>query len=169
MKRSLALSLALLAGNSYASTATTQCDGSATLFGGDKYLEGRIAEATIALQGEVIAVEQHPAVPAVDSVFPGYIGPPLWYVQNLTFRVLHRWKGRYQVGETATVTVTVVIACGGIGCIFPFKIGDVTLLLASSSPSPSYFPPSSPGGLSCWVYQGVLINSITSVTLTAIE
>jgi hypothetical protein len=74
MKRSLALSLALLAGNSYASTATTQCDGSATLFGGDKYLEGRIAEATIALQGEVIAVEQHPAVPAVDSVFPGYIG-----------------------------------------------------------------------------------------------
>jgi hypothetical protein len=169
MKWSLALSLALLAGNTSVSVAMTQCEGSATIFGGDKYLEERITEASIALQGEVIDVEQHPAIPTVDSVFPGYTGPPLWYVQTLTLRVLHRWKGRYQVGETATVTVTVVIACAGNGCVFPFKIGDVTLLLASSSPSPSYFPPSLPEGLACWVYQGVLINSITSLPLSAFE
>ena len=164
MKWSLALSLAVLAGNSYVSVATTPgCDESAKLFGGDKFLDGRIADATIAMQGEVIAIEQHPAIPSIDNLFPGYTGPPLWYVQTLTFRVLHRWKGRYQVGETVTVPITVVIACGGSGCVFPFKIGDITLLLASPSPSTSYFPSSLPDGLACWVSDGVLINSITSV------
>jgi hypothetical protein len=133
MRWPLALCFAGLAGQSYVSVATTPgCEGSS------KFLDGKIAASTIAFQGEVTAVDQDPAITK----------------QKVTFRVLNAWKGPYQVGETVGVTVSVTSVCGGLGCVFPFKIGDVTLVISPSSQS------SLPEGFGCWVYEGVVVKTV---------
>jgi hypothetical protein len=134
MKWSLAVGLAVLAAQPHVSAATTSgCEGSAYVLQGKslELVEREVAASTIAFQGEVIAVEQDPAIPRADTLLSGVItaSAPAVFDQNLTFRVLHQWKGPYQVGETVSLTIPVTKFCAGLGCVFPFKIGDVTLLL----------------------------------------
>lgn len=133
MRWSLALSLAVLAGQPYVSIATTSgCENSS------KLLEEKVAASTVAFQGDVTAVDQDLAITK----------------QKVTFRVLNAWKGPYRVGETVSLTVSVTSVCGGFGCVFPFKVGDVTLVL-SPSPQSGW-----PEGFGCWVYQGVVVKSV---------
>jgi hypothetical protein len=148
----LALSVAVLASH-VSAAATPACEGSPFVLQGRllKHVESEVAASTTAFQGEVIA-----AVPSPDSFLPGDITPPPpVYDQILSFRVLHPWKGPYHAGETVSLTVTVVNFCEGLGCVFPFKIGDVTLVL-----SPSSAPDRLEG---CWVHEGVVFQNVLSV------
>ena len=115
------------------------CEGSAFVLQGKllEFVVGRAATSTIAFQGEVTAAQA------------------LGTDQKVTFRLLNSWKGPFQIGETVSLTVPVTDFCGGKGCIFPFKIGDVTLLL-----SPSCYQDFIEG---CWVYKGVAIQSVLLV------
>jgi hypothetical protein len=137
---SIALLLAVLAAQPRVSGATTPgCERSSLVLQGKllEFVEGQVAASTIAVRGEVTAAQA------------------LGTSQKLTFRLLNSWKGPFQVGETVSLTVPVTEFCGGTGCVFPFKIGDVTLLL-----SPSSYPNFLQG---CWVYEGVAIQSLLLV------
>ena len=54
-----------------------------------------------------------------------------------------------------TLTVPVTTVCAGLGFVFPFKIGDVTFVLAPSS-APSFIQ-------GCWIYEGVAMQSMLSL------
>jgi hypothetical protein len=120
-----------------------------------KSLEGVFAEPTIAFQGKVVAVAPNPvdftAAPPQPKLSPPLVG----FDQKITFQVLKTLKGPYQVGEAVTLTVRVTTVCAGFGCVFPFKIGDVTFVSAPSS-APSFIQ-------GCWIYEGVAMQSILSV------
>jgi hypothetical protein len=141
MKWPLAFGLAVLAAQAHVSAATMSgCEGSYVLQGKHlELVEGWIAASTIAFQGEVTAVDRDPAA----------------QTQKITLRVLNPWKGQYRVGDDVSLTVPVYDACAGKGCVFPFKIGDVTLLLSPSS-TPSFFE-------WCWIHEGVVLKSVLSV------
>jgi hypothetical protein len=76
--------------------------------------------------------------------------------QQIKFRLLNAWKGPFQVGESVSLTLPVTEFCGGLGCVFPFKVGDVTLLSTSSS---AYYDDLS----GCWAYQGIAIQRVLVV------
>ena len=131
MRWLLALGIAVLGGQPYVCAALTRgCEGPLISLD-SKDLEAKIAESTIAFRGEVVAVEPDPTDSTVGL-------PVLSYDQQITFRVLNSWKGRYHAEETVSLTVGVVNACAGAGCIFPFNMGDVILVL--SPYAQSYFP-----------------------------
>lgn len=132
--------LVVLAAQTRVSAASPPgCEGSAFVLQGKllEFVVGQAATSTIAFQGEVTAAQA------------------LGTDQKVTFRLLNSWKGPFQVGETVSLTVPVTEFCGGKGCIFPFKIGDVTLLL-----SPFSYQDFLEG---CWVYEGVAIQSVLLV------
>ena len=117
--------------------------------------EGVFPVPTIAFEGEVAAVTSNPVDPAAALAQPKLPQPLMGFDQEITFRVTKTLKGPYRVGETVTLTVRVTTVCGGWGCVFPFKIGDVTFVLAPSS-VPSFIH-------GCWIYDGVAMHSILSV------
>ena len=155
MKSLLAFSLVVLASQAHVCLATTPgCETSVFVLEG-KYLEkmeNAMAQSATAFQGEVVAVDPV-IVSAADAVLPIIASPFEVADQKITLRVLHQWKGPYSTGDTVRFTVTVVQACGGKGCVFPFKIGDATLVLLS--------PISVPGSFDgCWIHEGVVINRV---------
>jgi hypothetical protein len=75
--------------------------------------------------------------------------------QTLSLRVLNSWKGPHQIGETVNLTVSVVEFCGGLGCVMPFKVGDITLVLSPTRTS--FFDPG------CWTHDGMVINGVLSL------
>jgi hypothetical protein len=120
-----------------------------------KSLETVFADPTIAFQGEVVSVAANPADSGA-ALLQQKLSPPLvGFDQKITFHVLKTLKGPYRVGDAVTSTVRVTTVCAGFGCVFPFKIGDVTFVLAPSS-APSFI-------LGCWIYGGVEMRSILSV------
>jgi hypothetical protein len=148
----LALMLAVLAGQPYVALATTAtCEASSTILEG-KVLEG-IAASTVAFQGEVTALESNVQM---DSLFPD--GKLIAGTQKITFRVVNSWKGPYPVGTAVRLTVSVTSFCAGVGCVSPYKIGDVTLVL---SPFPQSELPELSVGSRCWTtYAGVEVKRV---------
>jgi hypothetical protein len=123
-----------------ASATTTECEGAPLVLQGKLLdsLEKLVTASTIVAQAEVTAAEA------------------LGTQQKISFRVVRAWKGPFQVGESISLTLPVTEACAGLGCVFPFKVGEVTLLFASSS---SYHL-DQPG---CWVYEGIAVQRVLSV------
>jgi hypothetical protein len=157
MKLSLALILAVLAGQPYVAIATTPTCKASSKFLEEKILAG-IAASTVAFQGEVTALQSNVQM---DSRFSD--GVLFSGTQRITFRVLNSWKGPYQVGGTVRLTVSVTSICAGMGCVSPFKIGDVTLVL---SPFPQSELPDLPDGFGCWTtYEGIEIKRVLWVPL----
>jgi hypothetical protein len=157
MKWSLALILAVLAGRPYVAVATTPTCEASSKFLEEKILGG-IAASTVAFQGEVTAVESNVQM---DSRFPD--GMLLAGTQKITFRLLNSWKGPYQVGGAVRLIVSVTSICAGVGCVSPFKIGDVTLVL---SPFPQSELPELPAEFGCWtIYVGVEVKRVLWVPL----
>jgi hypothetical protein len=114
----------------------------------NKSTPGVFAVPTIAFQGEVVAVAPNPADSTTALPQPKWSPQLVQFDQKITFRVLKSLKGQYQVGDVVTLTVPVTTVCAGLGCVFPFKIGDVTFVLAPSS-GPSFIE----GG--CWYMRGL--------------
>jgi hypothetical protein len=152
MKWSLAFLLAVPAVQPYiAVAANPKCE--ASKFSEEKILE-TIAASPVAFQGEVTAIESNVQV---DSRFPD--GKLVAGTQKITFRVLSSWKGPYQVGAAARVTVSVTSRCAGLGCVSPFNTGDLTLVL-------SPFPQSELPGFGCWAtYDGIEVKRVLRVPL----
>jgi hypothetical protein len=149
MKSLLAFTLILVASQAQVSAATKpECPDT------EKF-QDILAEPTIAFQGEVVAVAPNPADSTAALPQPKRSPPLAGFDQKITFHVLKTLKGPYQVGDAVTLTVRVTTECAGYGCVFPFKIGDVTFVLAPSS-APSFFQ-------GCWIYEGVAMQSILSV------
>jgi hypothetical protein len=144
MKRMVYVSImsifGVLASSRYVSATTTQCEGAQLVLQGKllESLEKLVVTSAIAAQVEVTAAEG------------------LGTQQKIAFRVLQSWKGSFQVGESISLILPVTEVCAGFGCVFPFKVGEVTLLLTSSS---SYHL-DQPG---CWVYEGIAIQRVLSV------
>ena len=155
MKSLLAFALILVASQAHVSAAMTPECMPYKKLRDIKGLERVFAEPTIAFQGEVVAVAPNPADSTTALLQPKW-GPPLvGFDQEITFHVLKTVKGPYQAGDDVTLTVRVTTVCAGFGCVFPFKIGDVTFVLG---------PSSAPGFLQgCWIYKGVEMQSILSV------
>jgi hypothetical protein len=122
------------------SATTTECEGASLVVQGKLLdsLEKLITASTIVVQAEVTAAEA------------------LGSQQKIAFRVLQAWKGPFHVGESVNLTLPVTDFCGGLGCVFPFKVGEVTLLSTSSF---SYHL-DQPG---CWVYEGIAIQRVLLV------
>ncbi len=80
------------------------------------FAEKQIAGATISFYAKVIAAEEDAQ-----------------HRQRLSFQVLNSWKGPYQEQTVVTTIVAVTRVCGGLGCVFPFKIGDIALVLTPAS------------------------------------
>lgn len=113
------------------------------------------ANSTAALQAEVVAVAPNPADAATATAQATAAELLSGFDQKITFRVLNILKGRYQKGDGVTLIIRVTTVCGGFGCVFPFKVGDVAFLFA-----PSSIPTAVQG---CWIYEGVAMQSILSV------
>ncbi len=65
--------------------------------------------------------------------------------------------GAFRAGESIRLTLPVTEVCGGLGlAVFPFKVGDVTLLLTSSFSHHLDQP-------GCWVYDGIAIQRVLLV------
>jgi hypothetical protein len=155
MKSLLAFALVLVASQAHISTAMTEECTPYEKLRGIKGLEGVFAEPTIAFQGEVVAVAPNPEDSTKALPQPKWSPPLLGFDQEITFHVLKTLKGPYQVGDDVTLIVRVTTVCAGFGCVFPFKIGDVTFVLG---------PSSAPGFIQgCWTYKGVAMQSILSV------
>jgi hypothetical protein len=156
MKSLLASGLVLLVSQAQVSVATAQeCVAYEKLLDINKSTPGVFAEPTIAFQGEVVAVAPNPAGSKAAIAQPKAVEILAGFDQEITFHVLKTVKGPYQVGDGVTLTVRVTTVCAGLGCVFPFKIGDVTFVLAPSS-APSFIQ-------GCWIYEGVVMQSILSV------
>ena len=143
MKSSFLFGLAILPSLSYGSSALSPvCERTS------EFVENQIAGSTSAFRGKVMTVENEEnstlgALPTTD-------------VQRLTYKVLDSWKGPIQVGTLFHVTVHVTSVCAGLGCVFPFKVGDLTLVL-----SPPSIPFSAPAFFEgCWIHQGVVVSSV---------
>jgi hypothetical protein len=100
---------------------------------------------------EVVSVDPNSADTEVSP--PKLTQPPVKFQQTITFRAIKTLKGSYRVGEAISLIIPVTTVCFGLGCVFSFKIGDITLVLAPSS-APSFIE----GG--CWMYEGVAMRSI---------
>jgi hypothetical protein len=122
-------------------SATTECEGAPLVLQGKLLdsLEKSVTASTIVAQAEVTAAEA------------------LGTQQTISFRVVRAWKGPFQVGESISLTLPVTEVCAGFGCVFPFKVGEVTLLFTSSS---SYHL-DQPG---CWVYEGIAAEEHRCIT-----
>jgi hypothetical protein len=155
MKSLLAFALVLFASQAHVSEATEPDCMPHEKIRDLKSLEGVSAEPTTAFQGEVEAVAPNPAESKAAIAQPKAVELLAGFDQEITFRVLKTLKGPYQVGDGVTLTVRVTTVCAGFGCVFPFKIGDVTFVLAPSS-APSFIQ-------GCWIYEGVAMRSILSV------
>jgi hypothetical protein len=155
MKSLLAFALVLVASQANISAATRPECADYQKLRDIKSPEGVFPQPTIAFQGEVVAVAPNPA-DSTTALSQPILSPPLvGFKQKITFHVLKTLKGPYQVGDAVTLTVRVTTVCAGWGCVFPFKIGDVTFVLAPSS-APSFIQ-------GCWIYEGVAMQSILSV------
>jgi hypothetical protein len=153
MKWSLLLTFAALAGQPFAVAAKPPCAAKLS----EKVLAAIVTSA-VAFQGEVTAVASNVQV---DSQFPG--GILVGGTQEVTFRVLKSWKGPYPVGTAVRLTVSVTSFCAGVGCVSPYKIGDVTLVL---SPFPQSELPELSEGFGCWAtYDGVDVRRVLWVPL----
>ena len=155
MKSLLAFALVLFASQAHVSAATGPDCMPHEKLRDFKSLEGVSAEPTIAFQGEVVAVAPNPAESKAVIAQPKTVELLAGFDQEITFRVLKTFKGPYQVGNGVTLTVRVTTVCAGFGCVFPFKIGDVTFVLAPSSAARFI--------QGCWIYEGVAMQSILSV------
>jgi hypothetical protein len=156
MKSLLAFGLVLLASQAQVSAATTrECVAYESLLDINKSTPGMFAEPTIAFQGEVVAVAPNPAGFNAAIAQPKPAEILAGFDQEINFHVLKTLKGPYQVGDGVTLTVRVTTVCADLGCVFPFKIGDVTFVLAPSS-APSFIQ-------GCWIYEGAVMQSIFSV------
>jgi hypothetical protein len=150
MKSLLALTLVLVAPPAQVFAATqSECMPYENLRDAPS-LQGVSAEPTIAFEGEIEAVSPNPA----DST-SARPQPLAGFDQTITFHVLKTVKGPYQVGDGVTLSVRVTTVCAGFGCVFPFKIGDVTFVLAPTS-APSFIQ-------GCWIYERIAMQSILSV------
>ena|ERR1700678_1912074 len=147
MKWSFLFSLAMLPSLSYvAPTRTPMCEHTSD------FVEKQLAESAVAFQGRVKAAEQEAGDTTPST-------PPQTFVRDLTYQVLNSWKGPLRVGALVHLTVRVTEVCAGLGCVFPFKAGDETLVL-----SPASAPFSAPMFLEgCWVHEGVLVSSVLMV------
>ena len=119
--------------------ATTECEGASFVLHG-KLLESaerQVAASNVALEVDVTTAE--------------IVGSE----QKIIFRVLNSWKGPFQSGESFSIVLPVTEVCAGLGCVFPFKVGDVTVLLSPSAHNEDL--------TGCWVYQGVVIQRTLSV------
>jgi hypothetical protein len=143
VKSSFLFGLTLLPSLSYGSPASPPvCERTS------EFVENQIAGSRSAIRGKVTTVENE------ENSTPGV--QPITHVQRLTYEVLESWKGPVQVGSSFHVTVQVTSACAGLGCVFPFKVGDVTLVL--SPPSRPFSAPAFFEG--CWIHQGVVVSSV---------
>jgi hypothetical protein len=142
-KTSLLLVLAALASHAVASPPP-DCQAPPKL--GAQFVDEYIAQSTIAFQAEVIAADPDQESPQIAARKPPAIEG---FDQKVAFRILHAWKGPHHAGEIVSRALRVINLCGGYGCVFPFKTGDVTLILSSSSPS------NCPEGFGCWLQDGV--------------
>jgi hypothetical protein len=122
------------------SAATTECEGAPLVLQGKLLdsIEKLVMASTLVAQAEVTASEA------------------LGTRQEVSFRVVRAWKGAFQAGASVRLTLPVTEACGGLGCVFPFKVGDVALLLISSF---SYHLDET----GCWVYEGIAIQRVLLV------
>ena len=153
MNWSLILSFAILAGQSFAVAAKPPCVAKLP----EKVLEAIVA-STVVFQGEVTSVASNVQA---DSRFPG--GKLVAGRQEVTLRVLKSWKGPYGIGAAVLVTVSVTSICAGMGCVFPFNTGDVTLVL---SPFPQSELPELSEGVGCWAtYDGIDVKRVLWVPL----
>jgi hypothetical protein len=156
MKSLLASDLVLLASQAQVSVAKAQERGAyEKLLDINKSTPGVFAEPTIAFQGEAVAVAPNPAGSKAAIAQPKAVEILAGFDQEITFHVLKTVKGPYQVGDRVTLNVRVTTVCAGLGCVFPFKIGDVTFVPAPSS-APSFIQ-------GCWIYVGAVMQSILSV------
>lgn len=161
MKSLLASGLVLLASQAQVSVATAQeCVAYEQLLDINKSTPGVFAEPTIAFQGEVVAVAPNPADSKAAIAQPKAAEILAGFDQEITFHVLKTMKGPYQVGDGVTLTIRVTTVCAGLGCVFPFNIGDVTFVLAPSS-ALSFIQ-------GCWIYEGAVMHSILSVPVVLI-
>jgi hypothetical protein len=120
-----------------------------------KGLERVFAEPAIAFQGEVVAVATNTEDSTTALPQTKWSPPLAGFDQEIAFRILKTLEGPYQVSDEVTLIVRVTTVCAGFGCVFPFKVGDVTFVLG---------PSSAPGFIQgCWVYKGVAMRSILSV------
>jgi hypothetical protein len=148
----LALGFSMLAGQLCGvAQATSPCERG--LVAENWFVEEQIAGSTNAFRARVTEVSGMPETPATArAVLNGYD-------QTLTFQVLDSWKGAYQIGALAHTTVRVVTICAGFGCMFPFKAGDVVLVLSPASGDyhvPALFE-------ECWRYNGIATNKILTL------
>jgi hypothetical protein len=87
----------------------------------------KIAAATVAFQGEIVSTDDR-------SISDKYYSH-----QTLSFKVLKSLKGPYAPGVVVSTEVPVTDVCAGIGCIFPFRVGRVTLVLSPSEKNLTFF------------------------------
>jgi hypothetical protein len=153
MKWSLTVIFAVLAGQPFALAAKPTCEARSKI--PEEEILTTIAASAVAFQGEVTAVESNVQA---DPRFPS--GKLVAGTQEIIFRVLHSWKGPYQVGAAVRLTVSVTSICAGVGCVSPFKMGDVSLVL---SPLPQS---ELPDGFGCWItYDGIEVKRVLWVPL----
>jgi hypothetical protein len=138
MSRALLFIVAVLAAHFNVAGAATQCPVTTEL------AEHQFAGSIIAFNAIITAIEQDAAVKSAHGFLNGF-------TQRLTFQVLNSWKGQYEMNAVVHVAVRVTEVCGGKGCVFPFKVGDVALVLSPASPP--YTAPMFAEG--CWILQGV--------------
>jgi hypothetical protein len=137
---SIASIFGLLGWSPYVSATTTECEGAPFVLQGKLLasVEKLVAASTFVAQAEVITSES------------------LGTQQKIAFRLLKSWKGPFQEGESVSLILPVTEVCAGFGCVFPFKVGDVALLLTTSSSYHEDLP-------GCWVYEGIAIHRVLSV------
>lgn len=159
MKWSLTLVFVILAGQPCIVTAAkSPCEAKLSV----EKIPGSIAASVVAFQCEVTALVSNVQV---DSRFPD--GSLVAGTQAITFRVLNSWKGSYKVGAAVHLTVSVTNLCAGVGCVSPFNIGDVTLVL---SPFPQSELPELSEGFGCWAtYDGIEVKRVLSVPLLSAD
>lgn len=131
--------LGVLDAQSYVHAATTACEGAPFVLQARllESVEKQVATSNVAMQAEVTAAQ--------------IVGSE----QKIIFRVLKSWRGSFQAGESFSLILPVTDVCGGLGCVFAFNVGEVTLLLSPSSHNEDL--------TGCWVYEGLTIQRTLSV------
>jgi hypothetical protein len=144
LKRSVALGFLIFASSSnVGGVASADCAHSG------EFVEKQIAGSDRAFRAEVVAASPD----ATLSPLPPY------FEQKVTFRVLSAWKGSYRTGALVHLVLEVTTVCAGLGCVFPFKVGDVDLVLSPAT-APFSAPMYADG---CWMHNGVTITRVLIV------